>query len=119
MPGFDKSGPMGDRPRTGGARGGYNLASTDTCPTHAGNWCYGRRLAFRRNIRGSFDPGYGQGRGYGRGCGRYWNDVAPVFPVYTHAEIELLRAQAVDIQNSLDSINKRIDELEKEPTEKS
>ena len=41
------------------------------------------------------------------------------YPVDTSDEIEMLKEEANYMQKSLDAINKRIDELEKEPAEES
>jgi hypothetical protein len=46
MPGFDRTGPMGAGPMTGGARGRCNPATAGTVPAYAGGYGYGRGLGF-------------------------------------------------------------------------
>ena len=71
MPGFDRTGPMGAGPMTGGARGRCNPATATTVTAYAGGYGYGRGLGLRRGFRVGYDPGRGGGRGYGRGYGGY------------------------------------------------
>jgi hypothetical protein len=111
MPGFDRTGPMGDGPMTGGARGRCNPASTATIPAFAGASRYGRGLALRRGFMGGRE--FGRGRGYGRGCRRYPIAQAPAFQADSAAEVDMLKAEAGYLKNSLDAVNARIDELEK------
>ncbi len=74
MPGFDKTGPAGEGPMTGGGRG--VCASPDTGTPRLG---WGRRL-FGGGARGAMNvgrPRWGlrrgsRGRGRGRGRGRRW-----------------------------------------------
>jgi hypothetical protein len=119
MPGFDRTGPMGAGPMTGGARGRCNPATAGTIPASAGGYVYGRGLAMRRGFRGGFGPGQGRGRGYGRGYGGYSFVSAPTYPADSAAEIAMLKAQADYMKNSLDAINTRISELEKKPSEET
>jgi predicted transcriptional regulator len=61
----------------------------------------------------------GAGRGYGRGYG--WNPTAAgkIVPTESADEMEMLKAEADYMKNSLETINKRIRSLEKKPVEKS
>ena len=104
---------------TGGMMGYCNPAAVGTNQAFSGSCGYGRWLASRRGLRGGFGPGRAQGRGNGRRWGRFSAPDAPVRPVNTTAEIDMLKAQAVEMQNSLDAINERIDELKTRPSEKS
>ena len=115
MPGFDRTGPMGAGPMTGGARGicdpanaGYNHRFTESFSS-------GRDLGLRRGYRGGFGPDRGRGRGFGRGCGWYPPANGPAYP----DELNMLKADANYMQKSLDTVNKRIEELEKEPSASS
>jgi hypothetical protein len=110
MPGFDRTGPMGAGPMTGGARGRCKPASTATIPAFAGGSRYGRGLAMRRGFMGG--RGFGPGRGYGRGNRWYPIAQAPAFQADPSAEIDMLKAEAGYLKNSLDAVNARIDELE-------
>ena len=87
MPGFDRTGPMGAGPMTGGARGYCNPATAGTMPAIAGGYGYGRGLGLRRGFRGVFGPGRGRGRGFGRGYGWYPPPVSPVYPTDAASEI--------------------------------
>ena len=119
MPGFDRTGPMGAGPMTGGARGRCNPATAGTIPAYVGGFGYGRGLGLRRGFRGGYGPGQGRGRGYGRGYGGYPFVGVPAVPLDTTAEIDMLKAQADSMKNSLDAINLRIDELEKKSADQS
>ncbi len=103
MPGFDRSGPQGFGPMTGGARGMCNPASTGS------ETGYGRGMGYRRGFRRGFGPEMGMRRGYARGDGVY----PPEAPMDKTAEIDMLKAEAVSIKNALEMINRRIDGLEK------
>ena len=101
MPGFDRTGPMGGGPMTGGARGRCNPASAATTPAFVGGSRYGRGLAMRRGFMGG--RGFGQGRGCGRG--NRW---------YPIAQVQAFQVDSAGyLKNSLDAVNARIDELEK------
>jgi hypothetical protein len=107
MPGFDRSGPMGAGPMTGGRRGICGPA-TDR-PAFGGGYMYGRAPGFRRGL----------GRGRGRGCGPARGGIAypPAFgagyPLSNTDEKEMLRADADAMRKSLETIQNRIAELEK------
>jgi hypothetical protein len=118
MPGFDRTGPMGAGPMTGGARGRCNPATAGMIPAFAGGYGYGRGLAFRRCFRGGFGPGTGYGGGFGRGYRWYSPAVSPVYPTDAVNEMDILKADADYMKKSLDAINKRIDELSEKPAEK-
>ena len=100
MPGFDGSGPRGQGPMTGGARGYCNPAAGANAPAP---------------YRG-YGPGFGRGRGRGFGYGRGFAAAGPM-PVPAYAmpaeqEIGALKAQAGVVKNSLEAINQRIQALE-------
>ncbi len=121
MPRGDRTGPAGMGPMTGRAAGycaGYGM------PGHA-NPAFGR----------GFGVGFGRGRGaWGRGFGgggrgwrnmfyatgapgwmRYGGYAAPVGDLEPEVEKQALRNQADAMQGELDSIRKRLEELEKDP----
>jgi len=122
MPGGDGTGPAGMGPMTGRAAGycaGYSA------PGYA-NGAPGRGRGF------GFGRGRGRGRGWGRGFGRgfgwrgaaspydygypYYGDpyVGPSYPadVTPKQEADMLKAEAKAMQDELQSVNKRISELE-------
>ncbi len=119
MPGFDRTGPMGAGPMTGGARGLCNPATAGIVPSYAAGYGYGRGLGLRRGFRGGFGPGAGLRRGYGRGYGWYPPVVSPVFPTPTADEMDMLKAEADYLKKSLDAVHARIDELEKKSADES
>lgn len=105
MPGGDRTGPMGAGPMTGRAAG----------------YCAGYPAP------GYVNPGYGGGFGYGlggrgrgfRGRGRRWFRAGMPFvpatvPVETpEQELNGLKQEAEMLQNTLNQINERIEQLEK------
>jgi hypothetical protein len=119
MPGFDRTGPMGSGPMTGGARGRCNPAAAGTTPAFAGTYSCGRGLALRRGWRGAYGPGRGGGGGYGRGFGWYPPASGPAYSMEAASEIDMLKADAEYMQKSLDAINKRIEELSEKPAQAS
>jgi hypothetical protein len=115
MPGFDRTGPAGYGPMTGGGRG-YCAPGNAGMP--------------RRGFGGGY--GRGRGRGYGRGLaagGFGFQGRAPVYgapdPGYQWgygasapgSEIDALRAEADSLRGALDEINRRIKELDKDSNE--
>ncbi len=110
MPGFDRSGPMGAGPMTGGRRGRCYPANTRYDNRFAGMSGFGRGMGLGRGFRG------GSGRSMGRAFGRRdWNQPSYYSEYAQHPEDELnmLKAEANSAKNSLDMINRRIAELEK------
>ena len=114
MPGSDRSGPTGAGPMSGRRRGicGRPGGPADV-PVYGGGYGYGRGMGVRR--------GYGRGRGYG-----YWPAYGAVpypqaygnrYPSSRTDEMEMLRADAEAMRKSLDAVQQRIAELEKEASE--
>ena len=117
MPGFDGTGPMGEGPMTGGAKGFCNPSGRSYTWSGPGRG---------RGLRGGFGPGYGRGRGYGRGFGRRWayppggGWYNPAYgPAYNRPyamrpedEMNMLKDEADYVKDELDAINRRISELE-------
>ena len=103
MPGFDRTGPQGAGPMTGGARGTCNPASS------ANTAGYGRGMAYGRGFRRGYGQGMGARRGFSRGGGFY----PPAAPIDEASEMDMLKAEAVSMKNALDAINRRIEALEK------
>lgn len=112
MPRLDRSGPMGAGPMTGGRRGLCGRAGGPAdMPVYGGG--YGRGMGFRR--------GYGRGRGFGfgpaYGAVPYPQAYGSRYPVSKTDEMEMLRGDAEAMQKSLDAVQRRIAELEKEGSE--
>jgi hypothetical protein len=117
MPGLNRTGPMGAGPMTGGGRGLCNPSTAASARAFTGFYGYGGGLGQRRGFRGGSGRGAGMGRGYGRGYGWYPPAMGPAFPYSTADEMEMLRAEADYLKNSLEAINKRMDELETKASE--
>ena len=110
MPGFDQTGPMGFGPMTGGRRGMCNPAYAGYARGSAGTFGFGRGMGFGRGFRGGFGRGMGRGSGWG-----FWNQP-PYFPPYEQGpegELNMLKAEANSLKNSLEMINRRIADLER------
>ncbi len=112
MPGFDKTGPMGGGPFTGGGRGGCNTATTE----YRGP--VPRRDGFGFGLGRGFRSGRGFNRSMRRGFGRGFAEYQPLsYAAYTTgdsgAELNALKAEKESMKSALDTIKKRIDELEK------
>ena len=115
MPGFDGSGPMGAGSMTGGARGFCNPANAGYNLQFARG--YGRGMGLRRGFRGGAGFGMGAGPTYGRGFGFYPPADGTFYQMTAEDEINMLKANADYMKNSLDEISKRIKELEKKSSE--
>ena len=113
MPAGDRTGPLGQGPRTGRASGfcsGYNTPGYATSPGGGMGRGFGR--------------GFGRGMGRGRGFGRSWNpgNVAAGFyqgipwgpSVTKEDEIKLLKSQSEFLKRSQQDIEKRLKEIESE-----
>ena len=109
MPGFDRSGPMGAGPMTGGGRGLCGRPAGDPA-VYGRGFGHGRGMAYRR----------GGGRGWGPGAGPAFGGYGTMpaggfgYPVSKSDEIEMLRSNADAMQRSLEAVQGRIAELEKE-----
>lgn len=113
MPGFDRRGPMGAGPMTGGRRGLCNPATARDARAFIGD--YGGGLGFR----GGFGRGRGWRRGFGRGYGWIPAAAGPDNAVDRVAELAALRHEADYLKDSLDAVNRRIAEFEQEPVDES
>jgi hypothetical protein len=71
---------------------------------------FGRGMRFGRGFRAGF--GRGMGRAFGW-CG--WNQPShyPTYAQNPEEELNMLKAEANSVKNSLDTINRRIAELER------
>jgi hypothetical protein len=110
MPRFDRTGPWGEGPMTGGGFGYCNSTSMD----------YRRPRTF--GAGGGMGRGFGRIRGWNRGYGRaggaraVWNG-APYdrpFAMGPTDELHMLQREARAAKRDLDAINKRIQDLESE-----
>lgn len=113
MPGFDRSGPMGEGPMTGGRRGLCNPANAGIGAPFFKSYGYGRGMNFGRGFRGGFGPGRGIRHGFYRGFAWYPPVYGPAYSIDQKSEVDMLKAEADYLKNTLDAINKRVEELEK------
>jgi len=111
MPSGDRTGPMGQGPRTGRSLG---FCSGYDTPGYLKGFGGGMGRGF------GFGRGRGRGMGYGRGYNSGWpfTGVFQSFPrtqtVSKDDEIKLLKSQAESLKRSQNDIEKRLSELEKE-----
>lgn len=110
MPGFNGNGPMGEGPMTGGARGYCNRSDTEYAGPTFRPAGFGGMMAYGRGFR----RGFGQQRGFGRFWGRGLVPYSPGNSLTAKEELNLLKQQADSVKATLDSITKRISEIEKE-----
>ncbi len=117
MPGFDRTGPRGEGPMTGGGRGMCNPAG--------GTGGYGGYGLGRGGMPwgGGRGRGFGGGRGWGRGFGRGWfgaGAAAPIAAPTADDERRYLADQLSHLENEVRAIKDRLSQLdkpdEKEPT---
>lgn len=101
MPGFDRSGPLGNGPMSGGARG--FCGSSTNQRWFAGDE-RGKRAGMGRH-RGAGSQGSGRSR---RGLGE---TVQPISAGQVDNERDLLEIQARELRQSLAKIEQRLDEL--------
>jgi len=114
MPRVDRSGPMGAGPMTGGRRGLCGRAGAATnLPAYSNGYGYGGGMGFRR--------GYDRGRGSGFRSAYcrvpYPQAYGTGYPVSKTDEMEMLRAETDAMRQALESIQRKIAELEKEGSE--
>lgn len=119
MPAFDRSGPMGAGPMTGGRRGLCGRAAVTADVPAYGGFGYGRGMSFRRGGGRGFGPGRGYGRGFGGGGYRYPSTYSSDVPMDATEEMSMLKSEADYMKKAMETINKRIGVLEKEPSESS
>ncbi len=117
MPGFDRSGPLGQGPMTGRGLGlcsGYARPSGLRGPGLAWRhgW-YGRGRGF----------GFGRGRGFGRGYGRGYYPAYPAdYPAYEpepdpREEEKMLKDYVSELEEELSAVKKRLQEIENKEKE--
>lgn len=114
MPSGDRTGPVGQGPRTGRSLGFCSGYDSPGYTKGVGSGM-GRGFGFGRGL--GFGQGFGRGRGFGRGYGRMSWDYGSVNPwpqsMNREDEITMLKSQAEALSRSQADIARRIDELEK------
>ncbi len=109
MPGFDRTGPQGAGPMTGGARGYCNPATRATVAS--ANFPRGGGYG-----RGGYGRGFGRGYGRGYGAGYYPVQAAPYYGG-TEGDAAATKAETDYLKETLNSINERLAALEKKVSE--
>jgi hypothetical protein len=101
MPGYDRTGPMGMGPRTGGGFG--------YCGSNAG---FGNQAGYSR--RGGVGRALGQGWGGRCGFGRRGAIPWGYAPPSSEQESAYLKNQAVALEQELAAVKERLDRIESE-----
>lgn len=116
MPGGDRTGPMGAGPMTGRGFGFCNGFGNPGYMVPARRFRMGGRWGgFGRGRQGRF---YGWGMSFGaKGYGPSYGSYGPAQQPSREEEIEMLQSEAKDIKDTLQQINLRIEQLQKEKTE--
>jgi hypothetical protein len=130
MPGGDRTGPMGQGPRTGRAAGycaGYDRPGYMN--GYGGDYGWGRGGAYGRGggygwgRGGGYGRGYRGGRGYDRGLAQapYPAWGAPPWGAYapsTEDELEMLKGEHQHLEQVLADIQKRIKDIQNKSEKK-
>ncbi len=107
MPGFDKTGPMGMGPMTGGARGRCNPGRvTQTGPEAVRGYGGGRGHGYRNMYWATGVPGWR--RPYQAGS----RGMPTEAPFAGDQELDFLKNQATALKTELEAINARLQEVE-------
>jgi len=128
MPGGDRTGPAGMGPMTGRAAGfcaGYSVPGYMNPVGGRGYWGWGRgggrgrrNWFYATGLPGWARAGYGW-PAWGGAVNPYTYGGAPFAPGLTsQQELDGLKGQAEYLEDSLDGIKKRIDELESQKSNK-
>ena len=111
MPGINQTGPAGMGPMTGRGRG---ICSTGRATDGTGipiNMGFGQGMGCGRGYRRGFGA---QMNAYpARGMGRGRGPSVQAYPEDAQMELGRLKNEAANMQNTLETINARITELEK------
>ncbi|MBW1713586.1 MAG: DUF5320 domain-containing protein [Deltaproteobacteria bacterium] len=119
MPGFDRTGPLGQGPMTGRGLGRCGPVGTRAGAGYGYGWWpgYGWGGGFGRGPGRGFGRGFGRGmgRGFGfRGCG--WSPFygGPVAATGPEEEKSMLQAEADELKSYLADLESRLAELKAE-----
>ena len=112
MPGYNKTEPIGNGPMTGRGMGFCNTANSDSARRVPGAAGSGRAMGWRRGFKRGSGVGMrgAGGRGFTR---RRPPDIQGYTPEDPAGEIAMLKMQAESMKDALNSINRRMEELEK------
>lgn len=99
MPGFDRKGPLGMGPMTGGGRGRCTAAGRELDDTTIGGFGRGRRLGRGRSFAGVTQNGFGR---------RFARNMT------TENDLELMKLEAQQLERKLQMVNQSINELQQQ-----
>lgn len=109
MPGFDRRGPMGAGPMTGGGRGLCAAPYADYSGRYPFGYGRGRRMGYGLGFRRGFGARGGRGAGWGQGY-----PVTETYDPYAgRSHIDLLKEEAQYMRDTLERLNRQIGDLEK------
>lgn len=129
MPRGDRTGPIGQGPRSG--RGAGDCAGSNMPGFMSGGRGFGPGRGFGAGRGMGYGRGMGSGRGYGPGggmnrgwgnrfagwCRGFWQSVSGFGFQTRREEIEALQQDAADMEETLGQIKKRIKDLESQKQE--
>jgi hypothetical protein len=104
MPGFDRTGPQGSGPMTGGRRGFCNPASDDIQPAYGRGFGYGAQRGGRLGLGRGFRGARGRGWQFAGGNAGYPQTEAPIS---TSEDMNILS----DLKQGVDTLNQLLNEL--------
>ena len=107
MPGFDKSGPVGAGPMTGGRKGLCGSGRAGIVRPFHGRYGFDGNRGYGSGFRGGF------GRGFCKRLAWYPQAYGPEYPTAQTGELDSLKAEAALMKNTLETINERIAAMEK------
>jgi len=111
MPGFDRTGPQGAGPMTGGRRGFCNPAAGDIQPVYGRGFGYGAQRGGRLGLGRGFRGASGMGRQFVPGDVGYAQTDPPLSMTENEGILAKLK-EGVDTMNaSLSSMNRVLSEL--------
>lgn len=110
MPGFDGSGPFGAGSMTGRGRGLCNPVNRDVAFQRGRGRGIGRGLGFRQGFMGNYEPNLNMNNPY---------DWYRVDPSDKTGEIDLLKAEALTLRDTIERIERKIQRLEKNSTDRT
>jgi len=110
MPGFDRRGPMGAGPMTGGRRGLCAAPYADYSGRFSFGYGGGRRTGYGLGFRRGFGA-RGRRAGWGPGMGY---PVADAYDPYAgRSHLDMLKEEAQYMRDTLERLNRQIGDLEK------
>jgi hypothetical protein len=111
MPGFDRTGPQGAGPMTGGRRGFCNPAAGDIHPAYGRGYGYGAQRGGRLGLGRGFRGARGMGRRLVPGDAGYAQSEAPLSTAENEGILARLKEGVDSMNASLSSMNQVLRDL--------